>query len=666
MFDNLHGGRDFDKNVLTIQPLSELVRGDRRLLYIQSPGGSGKTFFLSQLAQQCIAQDVVPFLLDLSSKVADASGIQDLEGLFQYAIGGGIDYFEKAKEQEKNRCSMLLIDGLNEADIPYERVLSIIEHTQANYGRASIILTDRMRERTRYPKGFELATIAPLTDEDVQGVLDNVGYEAGKAVALSGGIKRLLRLPFFLDLYLRAPGAFASGRPSTVLDQYLRGCLTQFGRQDQPADPSRIDRQMTGLENLAFEIYHMERARRVQLGRFEELVRPGEDSSIKDAVERLKDARAIETRREGSIETIAFRHQLIHDFLAAGWLAGRPDKWDSENFATLTLSRDSADALVLTCHVLSGKDQGNPNMFVTKVYDWDYPSALDCILAMEAHPVDGAPPVAEDVRTEVYALYAEKAYDPFRHTRERALPRANVLARGLGLDSLPPDLSGLVRELGKNPRRIEDSRYASWSELFRRTGEAKPADYEALLNSNSLIGWTAANVLRRLSLEDRDINVLLWMDRALKATRRKSLEPSTLRWRILHVLGRHGNADTEEYLHRIAFDHTEHRDLRYGAARGLVERASRADSERRAVILGGIAKKIRSVEPSEDGDWRTNEHRAMTAFLNCAILKGNREQDPPQWPEEYAPILEAGHELAKSLADPDPEAWKVRLASLMG
>src|SRR5262249_2671363 len=117
-----------------------------------------------------------------------------------------------------------------------------------------------------------------------------------------------------------------------------------------------------------------------------------------------------------------------------------------------------------------------------------------------------------------------------------------------------------------------------------------------LISDNPIMGWTAANVIRRLELTAYGAGGLRT---ALKMTEKglASTQPTPIRWRIYHAFGTHYSRENEEVLWQAVWNPKEHEDTRYGAARSLVELAIHAprDTEgpgNMAGILGRISDEL--------------------------------------------------------------------------
>src|SRR5262249_34994900 len=126
-------------------------------------------------------------------------------------------------------------------------------------------------------------------------------------------------------------------------------------------------------------------------------------------------------------------------------------------------------------------------------------------------------------------------------------------------------------------------RFSQWRALFTAR-EATDEMIKALSSEDSIIGWTSANVLRRLHLTKDQ----------LSAINKTVTHPQpVVRWRVVHVMG--GFA-IDEFVTSL-FEHLNDTDdnVSYGAMRSLVEVASR-DKVRLPTIVDGIIERLNIIK----------------------------------------------------------------------
>jgi HEAT repeat protein len=103
-----------------------------------------------------------------------------------------------------------------------------------------------------------------------------------------------------------------------------------------------------------------------------------------------------------------------------------------------------------------------------------------------------------------------------------------------------------------------------------------------LKSPDSMVGWTAANVLKRTKVSLRALTFV----KALT----KSLHP-VVRWRAVHVLGSFPSSGNVGTVSRILVTDRDHW-VRYGAVRSLVEMAALGTSEIRKSALSAIKRRL--------------------------------------------------------------------------
>src|SRR5205807_7659493 len=93
----------------------------------------------------------------------------------------------------------------------------------------------------------------------------------------------------------------------------------------------------------------------------------------------------------------------------------------------------------------------------------------------------------------------------------------------------------------------------------------------AVSSGDSLIGWTAANAIRRSTADEDQLDGLREVYRQSRATDTNK----TTRWRIVHLLGAFPTEANAAFLFQALTTDPYHW-VKYGATRALVEIAARA------------------------------------------------------------------------------------------
>ena len=623
-------------------------------LLIKAPGGFGKSFYLLRMIRAAVDEGMVPFFLDLRGNELRLIGGPDEDScdeLFKKTSRRAVQWPVFRKARDKALGIFVAVDGLNEALTPdaIERTLGYMVKEFSD--RLVLVVTDRMSER---PLQFrtQLCTVLPLSPTVVATRLPNLGLDL-----LGDNFKKLLSIPFFLALYQKIVGSerAADARPlfrtrSEMLFAYFALCEdSQIGTDDMQKAGERI---VANLAPVAFEGYRKGGVRMDAHWLSDEL------KKIEIAQDKLLTSGLLVNQPQN---TLAFSHQLFHDFLAGHYLATRNDpqtdgpaapSWSSANFDIATLKAKSFDALEFAVELIPDR----ADAFVVEVYDWNYQAAIHLILKLAAEDTTPEADRARALRDALIAVNSEKRFDAFQHTRDNADKRATSIAQ-IHLspfnDSSLASLSAL-REVVREKYQYSGD-YQTWKRMFLLTEKPKPGDW-ALLQASPLIAWTAANAFRR-SLNDGDllIDYLCGLYDALYARHRLTDAAIGARWQIVHILGA---ADAENIVEKL-FDAVkleapvpQTQWVQYGAVRSLVEIAARrADAKLANMILERLTVAM--------GQTIGADSRTFGELRDVAIPAAPH----PWWATSYSAVLKKGAELA--LTPEDRDQWTKRLATLM-
>lgn len=655
--DHLHedgeGLSAFDR--LTV---ADLLEKERQFLYVRSPGGSGKSFFLYRCVVAAVDIDVVPFFIDVRG-LADYTPAQievrfggsfpaPLNNLInECGIHSGAETFRIANER---RCrTLLLVDGLNETTSGFDQIIRTLQATPGNYNKVSILVADRLAARSHYPRGFQLATVQPVSDELITRALDQR--------SVSAETFRILKLPFFLNLYLQNPNSLETGKRATMILEFVRCSL---GGYDSYKNQS-VDSQVDVLSGVAFKWYKVHETTVIDETQLQKLLPKKTDLSVKRLVSSGLMARR-SGKTPGAKSRLEFQHQLIQDYLAARHFVRKKLKWSADNFKALTLNRRSADVLVFAREIVE-ETGGVPRSedFVIAVYNWDYPSAFACLQFKHSND--------RPLGVMLSALVAEKLFEPFLHSRKTAEKNLASLMNNLMLQSLPTSMDDLIRHVAALKPGSGTAMFEAWLALYNTMADnVNSKVLKFLIAENPLMGWTAANVIRRLKLTKSGATGLkLALKHAGKGL--SSAKANPIRWRIYHALGTHYSDECIEMLWRAVWNPKEHEDTRYGAARSLVELAVHAPSEEAgANILDRISARLLQLS-RKIGISKSKSTKKMvaglTAFAKCAILKEKKSAEPKFWAEHYLRILLNGAGLFQKINPKEAQLWEAQKARFL-
>jgi hypothetical protein len=604
---------------------------------IVAQGGAGKTAFMSECIEKGVFLGIVPFWLDVGS-VADVDNPQDLKGtgddngvrdLFdRLAVGCSYSDFQRFVEHDGVR-GLLIVDGLNETTIDVQTVFRVLEYIVRHWqARLLVVGVDRIGVGHVIPPFFRRrATLRNLERSVVEKV---IGDRLGQC-SLPDVLWRLLRIPFFLDLYVSLGDPAVTSRPA-LFGGYFRTVLGSVGT----AEPSGLPPTAQQLARLAFNVYTGGRL----VFRRDEL-----DGLGQDITEKLVDSGMMEPRAGG--RGLVFRHQLIHDFLAGWHLAHHPGNWGSASFDALTLHASSADAVVLATECI---DEG-ADRFIGEVYDWNWQTAVSCIDSLLQGPSRATSGVSDLLVDAILAIIAIKRFDRFNHTRARTRAMSPVFDRSPS--KIPFNTQASEQQLRSEiatrygTGRSVPEEYARWKELFLYDGEVDPSMWPGPTES-PLIGWTAANVFKRRPCSQAFVTWLGEQYTQLLTQQQSDPKARTARWRIVHVLG-NAHEDAVQFLEKVAARAEEGRWVRFGAVRSLAELASRMTEKPGREVLGRLAKATPELCAIGGGP---------AELRKLSRLADDCEQGA-WWPAAFAPVLQAGLKVVSGQADTaEKERWE--------
>jgi hypothetical protein len=551
-----------------VGPAAFLAFPNWRAVLLHAPGGAGKTVYLLNVAAEALAHArEIPFLLDL--RTADFSAFRTADEIPLSVVldrTSVVAQEQSAARQVSDALAaradvLLLMDGLNEVGDAGEKILRGLSTVLREHTTVRAIVTDRLVARAG-GDDFLRATIEPLPEELVRQALGTFGRPA-----LTPDELEMLRLPFFYDLatdLVRRTGTRLQTLTSTLrlVEEFLR------------TETELSDAEMATVAEAAFDAY-------AAFGgpAFDRTY--WTDRVSRATADKLGAAGVVLPASATAPDTLTFAHQLFHDAFVGRALAAHA-AWPPSDLDIATLRARAFEPLVFAAQLL---DAHRADAFLEAVYDWNYTAAFHCVRELERGPAPS--PFSRALKFALTALYAEKKSDYVLATAVRA--RTNVdgfdwpEARALRDADTPDELRAAVA----TAEGVDDTdRFVAWRELFI----AADADAAAVLphiQGSPLVGWTAANVLRRVPMAEHTLARLRRM-----YIQRSDRRDDTLRWRIVHVLGRYPSRETADVLTSATFSDPYHW-ARYGALRSLVEAASRAtDTALRRAILDTLQARL--------------------------------------------------------------------------
>lgn len=557
------------------------VRRGRTIL--AAKGGGGKSVMLRRAAIKALQAGMLPFIIDLSQwKTADYVQWQDVQDhhkkngtpflieRFSIAHVSSIEFDWLPPTVHK----LLIVDGLNEISATVgQQILTSLDDFVKTRLQASVLVADRLTRRDLDdPSRWNLCGIQAMSAEQI--------IEYGGQPYLSEPSAALLDSPFFLNFALKKKGLTGQRAASTL--QFLEG----------HAELSQEELHL--LAQAAFEAYRQNRARTfsyswlvskttVELG--EKLIKGGSLSVDKDVAQ--------------------FSHHLLHDVMVALHVAQlKGDQLTPDVLDVITFQRSSFDVISL---ILEALPREAVDDFLRRVYDWSLYAAGYALSELEQ---SSASPSME-IKTVILAMLAEKRFDAVLSTRQRA--KDGLLL--IGSDQAKRYVDARSFEDIKADICSQDSAlgwFREWKANFcRDPAEAvNSSDIEELSVSDSIKGWTLANVLRRATLTAEN-------ETSLRALLRVN-EP-TVRWRAAHALGARPTTTNLECLIK-SLDEDSNSDVRYGAARSIAEMARAGHPQLSAAMLDAITERV---------DRLIVDEKVLRELASALVVV--REQAPPGW-----------------------------------
>lgn len=456
---------------------------------------------------------------------------------------------------------LIVADGLNEItpDTAQEIIAALDGYVRRAH-QSGVIITDRIvRRQFANPMRWNFCAIQPLSTESVQKYLQNFPEKLAVYEKAGETEKVFLSTPLFLDQFIRSAGPNAT-RLLTNAAELKDYFINRVGL---------VESELQQAASGAYAAYERQPSRTFSISDFEKIAGT-------KVTQKLVTAGTVQIE-----EPLAFfQHHLHQDYLVAYFLTKSVDYWNHEYFNKITFEAASFDVLALTLEQI--EDTSRVDLFLEKLYDWNV-YAPGYALA-EAYQ-GGRVQVSMETEVIVLAMLAERRWDRFASTVQRASDglalfpnHTNAFRRVQNLT----ELFDLVRSL-----KSDNNSFNRWRRLFTLSSSDGLSDEEIreLLKNDSVVGWTLANVLKRIAVTESQLQFL-----RRSATERNQSE--TVVWRLAHVLGAYPSKENMELLFGI-FEKTQMPWASYGALRSLVELAARTkEGELTAAVFDRLASKL--------------------------------------------------------------------------
>jgi hypothetical protein len=558
-YDGIFAG-EFDETLSEDKVLDHVLSAGRAIL--SGRGGDGKTWLLRRLFVRAIDAGIAPVFIDL--KQWTGADYEDWKEWTEDNVRAGADFLVRRfsglglgiidlDRLPPNARKIIFVDGLNEitAKVGLE-ILDVLDEVVAFYMTTSVVVVDRLvRRDLPSPARWWIGTPIPLSPDEIRRHLP-------KGASLLAN--DLQSSPFFLDAELQS-GSSGETR-ANLLRRMVR---VHFGLADG---------EVEAVAEACFAAYSAARSRMFDVNAFR-------DQAGQAVVDKLEQSGAIKLLGPNGF----FQHHIVHDFLAAMHVSRLdPSQWAPTVFKALSFDASSFDAVEMAFEQLA---EAPADLFLQKLYDWNLYAAGYAL----AQRRQGDDPVGLEMRTVILAMLGDKRFDPVIATSQRADDALHLMqigeaepfrqAKNIG------ELCAVVEAVGSDVAWFKE-----WKEVFRisETQVIEPATLAKIIEENSIIGWTVANVAKRVAGGPWIFPELAaWLGNACSAT---------VRWRIAHVLGAIPREEALSCLLGL-LDNEDEEDVRYGAVRSIVELSTAASPELRAQASAAIAARAREISMSE-------------------------------------------------------------------
>ncbi len=592
---------DEDDKIHFVNNLYEMIKSKEKVI-LKGAAGSGKSESVFDLVRNLVKEKVLLVLIQISGD--ETKFFQQLEKTEEGEYESQMDILLKISkasitvEQLKGFEGdiVVVIDGINEfkggdyGSLTEKIILGVGEYVR-HFPKTHVLLTDRLDSHAS-TTGWSKIILNPLDKEEICKALD-AAIGKGK-YELTDTSLSLLSRPFFLNIAIERRSASMTSE-SSVLEEFFKGRL------------KLSDEEIVFLGMESFYGYDKGSVS-FNLEKFIENV-------TQETFEKMMDGGAIYKTSDTHAK---FSHQLLNDFLVSKYLVASPGDWNIGTFDIATLESSSTESIHLTMQQIKDKDLSNK--FLLAVYDWNWRAAIESIILNAKLGIQNH---SEDIVIAMLALVCQKQFDNVHGTSESAKKHMNDYEQSLGEQvTKASDLKELITTI--NGMESKSQLFGDWKQLFtiKRDSKINEETLNLIKSDNSLIGWTASNVLRECDLDGENQKHLQIIFDSSDADDPKQ---NTRRWRIVHTLGKCPTEENKKLLF-TALEKDPYHWVRYGAARALVEMAAVTDD---GSLRKDILDRIGAMAPELSKNIRDEIGRAV--FYSNAF---------GSWDDSVIPLLE--------------------------
>ncbi|TDQ04796.1 hypothetical protein EV186_101754 [Labedaea rhizosphaerae] len=603
--------------------LSHLL-DDNRWLAVCSKAGAGKSALVVREAMSLLArQDNVVVFLNLKtwkhkSAAADSYSSIAIDDILESSIVPvNEDSLAKVVQGSNQQplWQIWFLDGVNE--LPSElsgHVLSVVTQHLRSSIASSLCITDRSEARY-VDSNWTKVLLQDLEWAEVQK------HAAGSLENAAEARYELLRTPFFLEIAVTA-GKWEWRNSTEAIRSLFKNRL---GLEES---------ELTQLAEFALSVYQTQRSLNFDVSALAE-------KTGRELARKLAESGLLIPAQEGAA---SFYHQLLHDYLCSRAVYNRPDSWVPSTFDSLSFDANTYEAIFMVVDQIESESM--MTAYLTALYNWNWFATIRCV---DRAIRDGLE-ISDELLVTLSAMLAEKRFDRVHGSRTRAVEWTSKLDELRGYNfSGSVGIKGVVEEVERVAPKARSPWFNTWVTLFTKIGSSDQPLFEndifLLDDANPFIGWTASQVIRWSSMDEKDLALV----RSAYRGARHGLDDisRSVRWRAVHALGCHPSTDSSDLL-LFAIDHDDYPWVVYGAVRSLLEMAALSSSDRASSILAEVGARLEQLPPEA---------------LGQVALVTRYDRDQEGWKEHWAaqvwPLLERAHQLQTD--EINRERWKGRL-----
>jgi pimeloyl-ACP methyl ester carboxylesterase/GTPase SAR1 family protein len=615
---------------LNFKDLLKILETQKKII-LTGPAGSGKSNILRNISDYFISKDKPPIFINLKNWNTETNNDQLLK---LKESGPGIDNIQKKFDillrsalgdldisfvnSHKEVFNVFLIDGLNEIsgnDIIDEIISTLDEYVKKYSREACIIMTTRDSRRLRFIHNWVVISVNQISENELKKQIYDK-FRPSSYKNLSTHEKELLRTPYFLNMAIIRKNP-KLGSAAEAIESFFKSHLVEF----------KDDGILNDLAETAFKIYEKKGGLSFDKKDFIDEIDSEEQKQKKRGwFENLKEAGII---NEVGKNVYAFRHQWKHDYLVARYIVQNQERWKDHFFDIASFQSNSFEAISLALEQINDVSRGDT--FLKDVYNWNWVATLDCLIRNVGVKDEL---FSDDLKVAIKAIITEKLFDPIKGTQEMTIKKLTDFPK----DDEPnfadiKDLDSILNFI--QSFEYKQDWFEDWKSIYLKAPERikynilYENDIKKIISEDSVLGWTASNVIRRFKLSDADQRQLRAYFEVYRQKKYKDSTNDSIKWRIVHALGRTPSIENKALFLNILKTDDEYIWVKYGAARSLVEVAALSDNKNFIKEIFSDLEQI--IQTVESLPMKVIEKIAKSVFY---------DKVHDEWPSFVIPVLE--------------------------